>query len=63
MNLQEIEVTITTDGQMKIKIKGVKGTKCHDIIKGLDDLVGRPTVDRETEEYRQAPALSKAARH
>ena len=62
MNLQQIEVTLTPDGKMTVHVKGVKGSGCDKLFKGLEDLVGRPNVDNETAEYRQSLSASKAVR-
>ena len=60
MNLQQIEVVLTPDGKMTVHVRGVKGPTCDKLFKGLEDLVGRPDVDRKTEEYQQAPAVRNA---
>ena len=47
MELQEIDVFIEKDGQVKIEIRGVKGMSCLDLTKDLEAVLGDQTVIRE----------------
>ena len=47
MELQEIDVFIEKDGQVKIEVRGVKGTSCLDLTKDLETVLGSQTVARE----------------
>jgi hypothetical protein len=47
MELQEIDVFIEKDGQVKIEVRGVKGTSCLDLTKDLEAVLGNQTVVRE----------------
>ena len=47
MELQEIDVFIEKDGQIKIEVRGVKGTSCLDLTKDLEAVLGNQTVVRE----------------
>ena len=47
MELQEINVFIEKDGQVKIEVRGVKGTSCLDLTKNLEAVLGSQTVARE----------------
>ena len=47
MELQEIDVFIEKDGQVKIEVRGVKGTSCLDLTKDLEAVLGNQTVIRE----------------
>lgn len=47
MDLQEIEVTINKDGQVEVRIRGVKGDACLDITKGLEAALGGEIILRE----------------
>ena len=47
MELQEIDVFIEKDGQVKIEVRGVKGTSCLDLTKDLEVVLGSQTVARE----------------
>ena len=46
MELQEIEVTIGKDGQVQIQVRGVKGTKCLELTKELEDALGGEILAR-----------------
>ena len=47
MELQEIDVFIEKDGQVKIEVRGVKGLSCLDLTKDLEAVLGNQTVIRE----------------
>jgi hypothetical protein len=47
MELQEIDVFIEKDGQVKIEVRGVKGMSCLDLTKDLETVLGNQTVIRE----------------
>ena len=47
MELQEIDVFIEKDGQVKIEVRGVKGTSCLDLTKDLEAVLGDRTIARE----------------
>jgi hypothetical protein len=47
MELQEIDVFIEKDGQVKIEVRGVKGTSCLDLTKDLESVLGNQTIFRE----------------
>ena len=47
MELQEIDVFIEKDGQVKIEVRGVKGISCLDLTKDLETVLGSQTVARE----------------
>lgn len=50
--LQEIDVVILPNGQVKVEVRGVKGSKCEAMTKPLEALLGGKIVDRErTDEY------------
>ncbi len=50
--LQEIEVIIAPNGEVKVHVQGVKGSKCTDITKGMEELLGGNVLERtETDEY------------
>lgn len=40
MEIQEIEVTIGKDGQVEVQVRGVKGMKCLELTKELEDALG-----------------------
>lgn len=47
MELQEIEVTINKDGQVEVRVRGVKGNACLDITRPLEDALGGKVLLRE----------------
>ncbi len=47
MELQEIDVFIDKNGQVRVEVHGVKGKKCLDITKGLEDALGGEVEERE----------------
>ncbi len=47
MELQEIEVTIDKDGQVKVAVRGVMGTACLDITKPLEAALGGQVETRQ----------------
>lgn len=40
MEIQEIEVTIGKDGEVQIQVRGVKGMKCLELTKELEEALG-----------------------
>jgi hypothetical protein len=61
MELQEIEVLIEKDGQVRIEVRGVKGMSCLDLTKDLEEALGgqiemremTPEADETTQEQVQ----------
>jgi len=47
MEIQEIEVFIDVDGQVEVKVHGVKGTSCLDITRPLEEALGGEVELRE----------------
>jgi hypothetical protein len=47
MDLEEIEVFIDKDGQVHIQVRGVKGTTCLDLTRGLEEALGGEVELRE----------------
>jgi len=47
MELQEIDLFIEKDGQVRIEVRGVKGTDCLDLTKELEDALGGQIEARE----------------
>jgi hypothetical protein len=46
MELQEIEVVIGKDGEVQIQVRGVKGQKCLEITKELEEALGGEILAR-----------------
>ena len=47
MELQEIDVYIEPDGEVRVEVRGVKGLSCLDLTKALEDALGGQIVARE----------------
>lgn len=47
MELQEIDVFIEKNGQVRVEVHGVKGMACLDVTKVLEDALGGQIEDRE----------------
>lgn len=45
--IQEIDLYIQDDGSVRIEVRGVKGPKCLEITKELEELLGADIVSRE----------------
>ncbi|MGH9847130.1 MAG: DUF2997 domain-containing protein [Blastocatellia bacterium] len=56
MELQEIDVFIEKDGQVRIEVRGVKGGSCLDITAALEQALGGQIAEREmtAESYETA---------
>lgn len=46
MEIQEIEVTIGKDGEVQIQVRGVKGMKCLELTKELEEALGGEILAR-----------------
>lgn len=47
MDLQEIDIFIDKNGEVKLEIRGVKGQKCLDLTLDLEAVLGGEIIDRE----------------
>ena len=47
MELQEINVFIEKNGQVKIEVQGVQGISCLDLTKELEAILGGEVIERE----------------
>ena len=47
MNLQEIDVFIDKDGQVRVEVRGVKGGSCLDLTRDLEQALGGEIASRE----------------
>lgn len=50
---QELEISITPEGEVKIEVKGVKGSSCLDVTKEIEEALGVVTDREHTSEYYQ----------
>jgi Protein of unknown function (DUF2997) len=51
MESQEMEITISPTGEVKIQVKGVHGASCLDLTKGLEQGLGTVEDRQLTAEY------------
>ncbi len=47
MEVQEIDVFIEKNGQVRVEVQGVKGTSCLDLTKDLEDALGGQVEERK----------------
>ncbi len=47
MDLQEIDIFIEKDGQVKLEVRGAKGLNCRDLTKALEEALGGDVTSRE----------------
>ena len=64
MGKNEIDVTITSDGEVKVHIKGIKGKKCMDLIQFLqkEAQLGEISQQQLTNEYYEPEPKSQIYR-
>ena len=44
MEMEELEITIPRDGTVTVNVKGVKGRRCLDVTKGIEQAAGSVTA-------------------
>ena len=60
--LHEIEISIDTDGRVKVEIRGMKGPACVEVTREMEQLLGGKVVERtHTHEYDQQPDEAEQA--
>lgn len=60
MEVEEIEVYIEKDGQVRIEVRCVKGMRCLDITAPVEEALGGETVSRElTYEAYEEPRVEE----
>lgn len=53
-NKQELEISISETGEVSINVQGAKGSKCLDITKELEDVIGNVTFrEKKSSFYEQ----------
>lgn len=62
MELQEVDVFIDKNGEVRIEVRGVKGQSCLDITKDLEDALGGQIQHREMTPEAQEVAQSQQDR-
>ncbi|NBD35560.1 MAG: DUF2997 domain-containing protein [Chloroflexi bacterium] len=58
MELQEVELFIAKNGEVRMEVRGVAGKKCLDLTRELEAALGNEIIDRELkpEAYTEASA-------
>ncbi len=52
--IQEIDIFINPDGTVKFEVRGVKGKKCLDITKSVEEALGGSVTERvHTDEFHK----------
>jgi hypothetical protein len=62
MELQEVEVIIDRDGQVRVEVRGVKGMSCLDVTKALEAALGGQVQDRQLTAEAHEATEEQAAR-
>lgn len=57
---QEIDIEITPDGEVKLKVRGAPGGQCLELTKALEASLGVVLEREMTSEYYQQPVESEA---
>ncbi|HMK45212.1 MAG TPA: DUF2997 domain-containing protein [Methanocella sp.] len=55
MTMQELEVNIDREGNVTVKVKGVKGTGCTELTKALEESLGDVRDRKFASEYYEKP--------
>jgi|LakMenE18May11ns_1017448.scaffolds.fasta_scaffold9949055_4 hypothetical protein len=56
---QQIEVTVSVDGDVQVAVKGVCGTGCADLTKSLEQDLGLVVSDKPTPEMFQQEKIKR----
>jgi hypothetical protein len=59
MAQQDVEITISKTGEVKVHVKGVKGKGCLDYVKWLQQVVGKVKSQTLTSEYYEPDVKSR----
>ncbi len=52
---EEITITIATNGDTKVSVKGVKGRSCKDLTREFEQALGSTVTDVDTKEAYEQP--------
>ena len=61
MNLQEIDVFIDKNGQVRVEVRGAKGESCLDITRDLEKALGGEVESREMTAEAQETASEQTS--
>jgi hypothetical protein len=62
MRMQDIEITIGPTGEVSFEVKGVKGSRCIDETRFLEEAVGEVTERERTAAYYEADETGASVR-
>ena len=64
MDLQEIEVTIERNGEVRIEVRGVKGRSCIELTEDVIEALGGEVAEREltSEAHEDEPDVANTQR-
>ena len=51
MAQREFDITIGSDGQVEVHVRGIKGKGCMEVIKMFEEVVGQLQSTRQTNEF------------
>jgi hypothetical protein len=57
MRMEELEIVIEPDGTTFIHVKGIKGARCLDVTRRIEEELGEVTDRRYTSEYYEESVL------
>jgi len=63
MEMQELEITIDSNGRVKMKVRGVHGEGCLALTKNLENAIGTVEERRYTPEYYELPGEVRDFQH
>lgn len=57
--MEQIDVKISATGEIEYKVNGIKGKKCRDLTKAIDQISGKVLHTENTSEFCQAPQVEQ----
>ena len=58
--MQKIKVQISKTGEIEYEVSGIKGKKCRDVTKAIDEIAGKVISTETTGEYCQTEPEDRA---
>lgn len=55
MEMQELEIIIGPEGKVSLNVKGIKGKKCEELTRPLEEALGEVETRTHTKEYYDQP--------
>jgi len=63
MAKNEVQITISKTGEVKVHVEGAKGKACMEYAKWLTQVIGRVKEQRQTSEYYEPETKSRIDLH